>query len=64
MFTAWDDPAAADGVLHDALRGPASTAARALGATDRAAHFYAARGWELWQGPTSALTPTGILRTE
>lgn len=28
------------------------------------ASFYAARGWEQWLGPTSALTPTGILRTE
>ena len=36
----------------------------ALGATDEAAGFYAARGWDLWQGPTSALTPTGITRTE
>ncbi|MGH3941252.1 MAG: GNAT family N-acetyltransferase [Pseudonocardiaceae bacterium] len=36
----------------------------ALGATDEAAAFYAARGWQLWQGPTSALTPTGIERTE
>lgn len=36
----------------------------ALGATDEAAHFYAARGWKLWLGPTSALTPTGIHRTE
>lgn len=36
----------------------------ALGATDDAADFYAARGWTLWQGPTSALTPTGIERTE
>jgi aminoglycoside 2'-N-acetyltransferase I len=36
----------------------------ALGATDEAADFYAARGWKLWQGPTSALTPTGIQRTE
>jgi len=36
----------------------------ALGATDEAAEFYAARGWKLWQGPTSALTPTGIKRTE
>jgi len=35
----------------------------ALGATDQAAAFYAARGWQLWQGPTSALTPTGIQRT-
>jgi aminoglycoside 2'-N-acetyltransferase I len=36
----------------------------ALSATDEAAHFYAARGWKLWQGPTAALTPTGIRRTE
>lgn len=36
----------------------------ALGATDEAADFYAARGWQLWRGPTSALTPTGIQRTE
>lgn len=35
----------------------------ALGATDEAADFYLARGWKLWQGPTSALTPTGIERT-
>ncbi len=26
--------------------------------------FYAARGWQRWQGPTSALTPYGIVRTE
>jgi aminoglycoside 2'-N-acetyltransferase I len=36
----------------------------ALGATDEAAAFYIARGWQLWQGPTSALTPAGIKRTE
>jgi aminoglycoside 2'-N-acetyltransferase I len=36
----------------------------ALGASDEGAAFYAARGWQLWQGPTSALTPTGIKRTE
>ena len=36
----------------------------ALGATDAAADFYAARGWKRWEGPTSALTPTGIARTE
>lgn len=35
----------------------------ALGATDEAAAFYAARGWRLWQGPTSALTPGGVVRT-
>ena len=36
----------------------------ALGATDEAAAFYAARGWMLWPGPSSALTPSGIRRTE
>jgi aminoglycoside 2'-N-acetyltransferase I len=36
----------------------------ALGAADEAATFYAARGWTLWQGPSSTLTPTGIVRTE
>jgi aminoglycoside 2'-N-acetyltransferase I len=35
----------------------------ALGATDEAAAFYQARGWQLWKGPSSALTPTGIKRT-
>jgi aminoglycoside 2'-N-acetyltransferase I len=35
----------------------------ALGATDEAAHFYAGRGWQLWRGPTSALTPSGVRRT-
>jgi aminoglycoside 2'-N-acetyltransferase I len=35
----------------------------ALGATDMAAAFYAARGWQPWRGPTSALTPTGPMRT-
>jgi aminoglycoside 2'-N-acetyltransferase I len=36
----------------------------ALSATDQAASFYAARGWKLWQGPSSALTPDGVVRTE
>jgi aminoglycoside 2'-N-acetyltransferase I len=35
----------------------------ALGATDEAADFYTARGWQAWRGPTSALTPTGVKRT-
>jgi aminoglycoside 2'-N-acetyltransferase I len=26
-------------------------------------HFYAARGWQLWRGPTSTLTPSGVRRT-
>ena len=36
----------------------------ALGATDVGAAFYTALGWEVWRGPTSALSPTGIVRTE
>jgi len=49
-------------VLERVVRGAYDLGA--LGATDEAAAFYAARGWELWQGPTSALTPTGTTRTE
>ena len=35
----------------------------ALGTTDEAAPFYAALGWQVWRGSTSALTPEGIVRT-
>lgn len=35
----------------------------ALGATDEAVQLYEQRGWRKWLGPTSALTPTGIVRT-
>ena len=35
----------------------------ALGATDDGAAFYRARGWRVWEGPTSALTLDGIRRT-
>jgi aminoglycoside 2'-N-acetyltransferase I len=35
----------------------------ALGATDEGAALYPARGWRLWRGPTSVLTPTGTVRT-
>ena len=35
----------------------------ALGATDEAINLYEHRGWIRWLGPTSALTPTGIVRT-
>jgi aminoglycoside 2'-N-acetyltransferase I len=35
----------------------------ALGATDEAIPLYAGRGWQRWRGPTSALTPAGIVRT-
>jgi aminoglycoside 2'-N-acetyltransferase I len=36
----------------------------ALGATDHAIPFYTARGWRVWEGPTSALTLDGVKRTE
>jgi aminoglycoside 2'-N-acetyltransferase I len=36
----------------------------ALGATDDGARLYEARGWQRWEGPTSALTPHGVVRTE
>jgi aminoglycoside 2'-N-acetyltransferase I len=35
----------------------------ALGASADGARLYASRGWRLWQGPSSALTPEGIRRT-
>jgi aminoglycoside 2'-N-acetyltransferase I len=36
----------------------------ALGATDDGARLYEPRGWERWRGPTYALTPDGVVRTE
>jgi aminoglycoside 2'-N-acetyltransferase I len=48
--------------LERVLRGAYELGA--LGATDAGAAFYAARGWRLWQGPSSALTPAGIMRTQ
>jgi aminoglycoside 2'-N-acetyltransferase I len=53
--------AALMGALERVIRGAYDLGA--LGATDEAAAFYAARGWRRWQGPTSALTPAGLTRT-
>jgi aminoglycoside 2'-N-acetyltransferase I len=36
----------------------------ALGASDEAADFYAARGWQLWTGTASVIAPAGMERTE
>jgi aminoglycoside 2'-N-acetyltransferase I len=47
--------------LERVLRGAYDLGA--LGATDEGAGFYAARGWQLWRGPSSALTPEGVRRT-
>jgi aminoglycoside 2'-N-acetyltransferase I len=35
----------------------------ALGASPDGALLYASRGWQLWRGPSSAMTPDGIRRT-
>ncbi|KRV50040.1 aminoglycoside 2'-N-acetyltransferase [Wenjunlia vitaminophila] len=35
----------------------------ALSASDDGAGMYAGRGWQRWRGTTSALTPTGTVRT-
>jgi aminoglycoside 2'-N-acetyltransferase I len=35
----------------------------ALGSTDEAAGFYAARGWRLWRGSTFVMTESGLERT-
>lgn len=48
-------------LLEDVVRSAYELGA--LGATDEAATFYAHRGWQLWRGPTSALTPAGVWRT-
>lgn len=36
----------------------------ALGASDEGAALYEARSWQRWHGPTFALAPTGVQRTE
>lgn len=53
--------AALMGALERVLRGAYDLGA--LGSSEEGAGFYAARGWQLWQGPSSALTPTGIRPT-
>jgi aminoglycoside 2'-N-acetyltransferase I len=54
--------AALMGALEHVLRGAYDLGA--LGAADAAVRLYEARGWKRWRGPTSALTPTGIRRTQ
>jgi aminoglycoside 2'-N-acetyltransferase I len=49
------------GALERVLRGAYDLGA--LGSTEEGAGFYTARGWKLWQGPSAALTPAGILPT-
>lgn len=35
----------------------------ALGSSEMALGFYAARGWQVWRGPTAVLAPDGLRRT-
>jgi aminoglycoside 2'-N-acetyltransferase I len=53
--------AALMGALERVLRGAYDLGA--LGSTEEGAGFYTARGWKLWRGPSSALTPAGIRPT-
>jgi aminoglycoside 2'-N-acetyltransferase I len=53
--------AAVMGALERVLRGAYDLGA--LGSSEAGAGFYAARGWQLWRGPASALTPAGIRPT-
>jgi aminoglycoside 2'-N-acetyltransferase I len=53
--------AAVMAALEDAVRRAYDLGA--LAASDEGAQLYAARGWTLWRGPTSALTPDGIVGT-
>ncbi|MEC4016619.1 GNAT family N-acetyltransferase [Streptomyces sp. H27-D2] len=48
--------------LERVLRGAYELGA--LSASQGAAEFYAARGWQRWRGPTSVLAPDGLRRTE
>ncbi len=50
------------GALERVVRGAYDLGA--LSATAGAADIYAARSWQRWRGPTSALTPAGVVRTE
>ncbi len=49
------------GALERVVRG--GYALGALSATSDAAAFYTARGWQVWAGTTSVLTPDGRQRT-
>ncbi|MEV7380952.1 GNAT family N-acetyltransferase [Streptomyces lydicus] len=53
--------AALMGALEPVIRGGYDLGA--LGASDEAATFYAARGWQLWRGPSWTFTPNGTRRT-
>ena len=47
--------------LEQVLRGAYELGA--LSSSEAAQAFYAGRGWQVWRGPTFALTPAGTIRT-
>lgn len=47
--------------LEEVIRGAYDLGA--LGSSEMALGFYAARGWRRWRGTSAALTPTGLRRT-
>jgi aminoglycoside 2'-N-acetyltransferase I len=53
------------GVVMAALESVADRAydLAALSTTEQGAPFYRGRGWLAWHGPTSALTPSGVVLT-
>lgn len=53
------------GALMDALERIIRRAydVGALGATDEALPLYRRRGWRVWEGPLSAITPAGLVPT-
>ena len=51
----------ADAVCNRIVRGGYHLGA--LGATDEGAPLYTANGWPRWEGPLSAITPEGVVRT-
>lgn len=50
------------GALERVIRG--GYVLGALSARGMAGAFYAARGWQVWTGTTSMLTPEGVARAE
>jgi aminoglycoside 2'-N-acetyltransferase I len=53
--------AAVMGALEEVIRRAYDFGA--LSATDDGVPLYRARGWRLWEGPASVLSPSGIVRT-
>ena len=49
------------GALEAVVRGADDLGA--LGATEQGLGLYTGRGWVVWRGPTSVLTPSGVRRT-